>query len=176
MYIWKLAYGLCVTSCIAMAVDQHLHNLKVIDLLPKFCLGFVVDFGGQKVVILSEPLDEEEAKKRVAPLQNFDHCRVVDEPVHVRFMKDDNLVFSPSMNFDEEKAKERGINRGDHPPIVPIGKPLSRYAGNLSKEEIEVYHYICRRFLASSMPDYQYSNKKVMLEMGDGHILPYHFA
>uniref|UniRef100_A0A914QE59 Uncharacterized protein n=1 Tax=Panagrolaimus davidi TaxID=227884 RepID=A0A914QE59_9BILA len=28
MYIWKLAYGLCVTSCIAMAVDQqeYLHQ------------------------------------------------------------------------------------------------------------------------------------------------------
>uniref|UniRef100_A0AC35G4M6 DNA topoisomerase n=1 Tax=Panagrolaimus sp. PS1159 TaxID=55785 RepID=A0AC35G4M6_9BILA len=93
----------------------------------------------------------------------------------LKFMKDDDLGFSPNMNFDEEKAKERGINRGDHPPIMPIGKPLSRYAGNLSKEEIEVYHYICRQFLASSMPDYQYSNKKVMLEMGNGYILPYQF-
>uniref|UniRef100_A0A914QK07 DNA topoisomerase n=1 Tax=Panagrolaimus davidi TaxID=227884 RepID=A0A914QK07_9BILA len=69
MYIWKLAYGPCSTACIAMAVDQHLYNLKVIDLLPKFCLEFVVDVDGQKVVILSEPLDEEEAKKRVASLQ-----------------------------------------------------------------------------------------------------------
>uniref|UniRef100_A0A914PTP8 DNA topoisomerase n=1 Tax=Panagrolaimus davidi TaxID=227884 RepID=A0A914PTP8_9BILA len=229
-----------------MAVDQHLHNLKVIDLLPKFCLEFVVNVNGQKVVILSEPLDEEEAKKRVASLQKFGHCRVVGGPDHVKtetvkapaginscdllkdqskyfgrrpvatadiaqrlytkamttysrtettkhpndmklsvwqlranllhFKKDDDIGFSPNMNFNEEKAKERGINRGDHPPIMPIGKPLSRFARYLSKEEIEVYHYICRRFLASSMPDYQYSNKVVMFEMGDGLMLPYLFA
>lgn len=54
---------------------------------------------------------------------------------------------------ESEEVYQRGIDKADHPPIVPTGKPVIRF---LSAVQKQVYKLVCQRFFASWMPEQKF--------------------
>uniref|UniRef100_A0AC35GDF6 DNA topoisomerase n=1 Tax=Panagrolaimus sp. PS1159 TaxID=55785 RepID=A0AC35GDF6_9BILA len=65
---------------------------------------------------------------------------------------------------EKEDVFERGEDFGDHCPIVPTGKPVTR---SLSGVQKLVYELVCRRFFASWMPEQRYHTVDTVFSAGD---------
>uniref|UniRef100_A0A914PUS1 DNA topoisomerase n=1 Tax=Panagrolaimus davidi TaxID=227884 RepID=A0A914PUS1_9BILA len=65
---------------------------------------------------------------------------------------------------EKEDVFERGEDFGDHCPIVPTGKPVTR---SLSGVQKLIYELVCRRFFASWMPEQRYHTVDTVFSAGD---------
>uniref|UniRef100_A0AC34F852 DNA topoisomerase n=1 Tax=Panagrolaimus sp. ES5 TaxID=591445 RepID=A0AC34F852_9BILA len=65
---------------------------------------------------------------------------------------------------EREEVYERGDDKGDHPPIIPTGKAVTRTLNGVQKL---VYELICRRFFASFMPEQRYHSEITVFSAAD---------
>uniref|UniRef100_A0A7E4ZXZ2 DNA topoisomerase n=1 Tax=Panagrellus redivivus TaxID=6233 RepID=A0A7E4ZXZ2_PANRE len=78
---------------------------------------------------------------------------------NMQFTVDDDVY----MDWNKaETAPRDGIDVGDHPPIMPTGKPGRL---QLHLKELRVYEIICRHFLASLMPSQRYHSDTVVFSL-----------
>uniref|UniRef100_A0AC35GRK6 DNA topoisomerase n=1 Tax=Panagrolaimus sp. PS1159 TaxID=55785 RepID=A0AC35GRK6_9BILA len=74
---------------------------------------------------------------------------------------------NPNLKIFIDAAMSKGIDKGDHPPIIPTFKCPTRKITQMETNEALVYSFICCRFLASFMQEYTYFKETTIFGIED---------
>uniref|UniRef100_A0AC34F038 DNA topoisomerase n=1 Tax=Panagrolaimus sp. ES5 TaxID=591445 RepID=A0AC34F038_9BILA len=149
-----LPFGPCQTVALALVVEKYKIKQRHI---PKFCVKASIKVNGKQITLTNsqEFADRQSAEELCQKLKASEYCEVIVEPVSVKQSVE-----------PRPEAVMKGIDKGDHPPILPTfncPKQINRMLPN----DALVYSYICCRFLASFMPEYTYFKETTVFEIED---------
>lgn len=71
---------------------------------------------------------------------------------------------SDMLRNNKMKNPRKGVDHGDHPPIIPLKKSSH---GELTGDALKVYDYVTRHFIATLSPDPVIETKLITLSMGE---------